>query len=255
MKGYSRGPTKTRVPIPERSHLVRYRVIQRDLVYVIGIPQDIATEEILSRYEYFGQYGPIKKIVVNSQNLHNAPFQRPTVSAYVTFYNIEDAQECIYSLESFAIQNHTLKASFGTSKYCATFLSGAKCTNPECMYLHYIGEDADSFGIEEISINSQRFQEMTRPPRPKDYDMYSFKDDIDTIFPFRRITKEEHSYEEDFEVEIVEKDSKFLKELNQIDILKIPPLKVQYNVDKSIMDIFQLNSTSFRSLFEKNSKF
>jgi RNA recognition motif-containing protein len=149
-------PVRSRGPVPERAGLSRNRVIQRDLVYVIGIPIDLATEETLSKPEYFGQYGEIKKIVVNNQNVHTSPFQKATVSAYVTFYRVEDAEECLFALESFQIHNHTLKASFGTSKYCSAFLNGQKCTKGECMYLHVAGDPKDSFSTEEIQQNSER---------------------------------------------------------------------------------------------------
>jgi hypothetical protein len=38
------------------------RVVQRNLVYVIGLPPAIALEETLRRPEYFGQYGRIVKV-------------------------------------------------------------------------------------------------------------------------------------------------------------------------------------------------
>ena len=96
------GNVRVRPPLPERAHLSQFRVIQRDLVYVIGIPIDIAQEETLCRYEYFGQYGQIKKVVVNNQTMHTSSYQqKPTVSAYVTFLNIDDAWECIYAFETF----------------------------------------------------------------------------------------------------------------------------------------------------------
>ena len=118
----SLGSVRVRPPLPERAHLSQFRVIQRDLVYVIGIPIDIAQEETLCRYEYFGQYGQIKKVVVNNQTMHTSSYQqKPTVSAYVTFLNIDDAWECIYAFETFSMNGHQLKASFGTSKYCSSF--------------------------------------------------------------------------------------------------------------------------------------
>ncbi|OHS94391.1 hypothetical protein TRFO_39421 [Tritrichomonas foetus] len=179
--------SRSRQPLAERAHLSHYRVIQRELVYVIGIPIDIANEELLNKYEYFGQYGQIKKIVVNNTTYHASSYQqKPTVSAYITFQNIEDAWECIYALENFSINGHLLKASFGTSKYCSSFLSGQKCTKPDCMYLHYMGEPKDSFNTEEIQ-HSDRFLDLTRPSRPNDYYNYKFADKKPTIFPPRRI--------------------------------------------------------------------
>ncbi len=34
----------------------------------------------------------------------------------------------------------TIKACFGTTKYCNAFLKGVPCNNPDCLYLHDIGE-------------------------------------------------------------------------------------------------------------------
>jgi len=39
--------------------LSNLRVIQKTLVYVIGIAPDLATEETLKKPEYFGQYGDL----------------------------------------------------------------------------------------------------------------------------------------------------------------------------------------------------
>jgi hypothetical protein len=34
----------------------------------------------------------------------------------------------------------TIKACFGTTKYCNAFLKGVPCNNTDCLYLHEIGE-------------------------------------------------------------------------------------------------------------------
>lgn len=64
-------PATTKVVdiISSRRSIADYRVIQRNLVYVIGVSPKIAMESILRSYEFFGQYGPIIKIVVNKRNL------------------------------------------------------------------------------------------------------------------------------------------------------------------------------------------
>ncbi|KAH0785581.1 myb-like protein Q isoform X1 [Histomonas meleagridis] len=171
------------------SHLVDVRVIQRDLVYIVGIPIKYAHEDTLLKYEFFGQYGPIKKVVVNSSHIHSLPNQNLSVSAYITFRNYEDAMECIYSLENFVLEGNQLKASFGTTKYCSSFLRGQRCTNPECMYLHHSGEQSDSFSKDEITGSSSRFVDITRPTRPPDYNDYLKQDKRPTILPPRRIMK------------------------------------------------------------------
>jgi hypothetical protein len=186
------GASRGRQAVPDRVRST-FRVIQRDLVYVIGIPADVATEELLSRYEYFGQYGPIKKIVVNHQTAYATNSQRPTAGAYVTFHSVSDAGECLFALENFAFDGHAIRASFGTTKYCSNFLSGQKCNNPDCMYLHYNGDAEDSFTRDEIDHNSQRFLNLSRPPRPANYLAFPFQDQRATKFPPRRIFDAPHA--------------------------------------------------------------
>ena len=38
------------------------RVVQRNLVYVVGLPMELCYEELLSSTEYIGQYGKIVKV-------------------------------------------------------------------------------------------------------------------------------------------------------------------------------------------------
>jgi hypothetical protein len=138
-------PAAKSAPI-DRRHLHNYRVVQRNLVYVIGLPGSISSEEILKKSEYFGQYGKIVKTVIhkNSNSAH------ATASAYVTFAHKEDAKACIQALEGFWLDGHHIRASFGTTKYCNNFIKGTICNNPDCVYLHDIGEDEDRFTKEEI---------------------------------------------------------------------------------------------------------
>lgn len=44
------------------------------------------------------------------------------------------------------------RASFGTTKYCTYFLKHIPCTNPDCMYLHELGDEAVSFTKEEMAV-------------------------------------------------------------------------------------------------------
>jgi len=69
------------------------RVPLKNLVYIIGLAQDIAKEEILSSYEYLGQYGKIKKLVVSKTKTQK---QNGTFSAYVTYTNEREAALAIY---------------------------------------------------------------------------------------------------------------------------------------------------------------
>lgn len=235
-----------RSSIVNYSHLVDVRVIQRDLVYIVGIPVQYSNEDILLKYEFFGQYGPIKKVVVNSTRIHSLPNQKHSVSAYITFRNTDDALECIYSLENFSIDGNKLKASFGTTKYCSAFLRGQKCTNPDCMYLHRSGEQSDSFRKDEITGSSSRFVDITRPSRPSDYNDYPKQDKRPTIFPPRRILKKSSNMVK----KVAPKDSQnnsFFEIISSPEeedsiIIEDPP-----NI--SLISQFKLNRPSARSVF------
>ena len=71
-------------PPKDRSTLATMRVIRRNLVYAVGMPPNIATEENLRKPEYHGQYGKISKIVINRNHNPGDP-RRASASAYVTF--------------------------------------------------------------------------------------------------------------------------------------------------------------------------
>ena len=258
-------PIQKRGPLRDRAKYKEYRVVQRDLVYIIGIPMEIASVSTLSKYEYFGQYGNLKKVSVNTTNSHSANPNRPTVSAFVTFSNNQDALECIYSLENFVYNGCQIKASLGTSKYCTSFLSGQKCNNPDCMYLHDFGDEEDSFSPEEISQSSTRFLETTRPSRPHDYLSCKFQDSKPTVFPFRRLPGatentddgENFEEEEDNQDDIEEEEEEinetltFAKSLLKSNPLTIPPLSINYTTNDSLVHMLSLDKPYIRSIIKQ----
>jgi len=130
----------------DRKHLHNYRVVQRNLVYVIGMPSNTASEDTVRSANYFGQYGKITKTVIHKNN----NISLSTVSAYCTFWNREDAKAAIQALDGYWLEGHQLRASFGTTKYCNSFVRGVSCSNPDCVYLHDYGEDEDRYTKEDI---------------------------------------------------------------------------------------------------------
>jgi CCR4-NOT transcription complex subunit 4 len=69
----------------DRTQLANMRVIRRNLVYAVGLPPSLATEDVLRRPEYFGQYGKVAKIVLNRSQATIGDPRRASCSAYVTF--------------------------------------------------------------------------------------------------------------------------------------------------------------------------
>jgi RNA recognition motif-containing protein len=120
---------KQSISISERKHLHNYRVIQRNLVYIIGLPNSLASEELLKKPEYFGQYGKITKMVIHKNGAQSTTTTTHStnglsISSYVTFQYKEDAKAAIQALEGFWIESHLIRASFGTTKYCNNFIRG-----------------------------------------------------------------------------------------------------------------------------------
>jgi len=138
-----------------RKHLSNVRVVQKNLVYVIGIPAKLATEETLRQYDYFGKYGKITKVVINKKT-HNTPQGTSTnISIYITYAKKEDATKAIIAVDGTLCEGRTIKASYGTTKYCTNYLKGQQCQNPNCMYLHEPGEEADSYSKEKDETLNQ----------------------------------------------------------------------------------------------------
>ncbi|KAL5422496.1 hypothetical protein PMIN04_004638 [Paraphaeosphaeria minitans] len=136
-----------------RKHLAGLRVVQKNLVYVTGLTPTIREDRLLDTLrgpDYFGQYGKIIKIVV-SKARENAQHQQ-SVGVYVTFARKEDAAACIAAVDSSQNGDRTLRAQYGTTKYCSAYLRGEQCNNRNCMFLHEPGEDNDSFTRQDLSM-------------------------------------------------------------------------------------------------------
>ncbi|XP_022096362.1 CCR4-NOT transcription complex subunit 4-like [Acanthaster planci] len=142
-----------------RKHLASVRVVQRNLVFVVGLSQRLADTEVLKKQEYFGRFGKIVKVVIN-QNTSYAGSQGPSASAYVTYYKYEDALKAIQAVNNVHVDGRTLKASLGTTKYCSHFLKNSQCPKPDCMYLHELGDSAASFTKEDMQAGKHQEYEQ-----------------------------------------------------------------------------------------------
>ncbi|XP_071120318.1 CCR4-NOT transcription complex subunit 4-like isoform X4 [Mytilus edulis] len=142
-----------------RKHLANVRVVQKNLVFVVGLSKKLAETETLKKQEYFGKFGKIHKVVIN-QSTSYAGAQGPSASAYVTYNKAEDALKAILAVNNVHIDGRTLKASLGTTKYCSHFLKGSQCQKQDCMYLHDFGEEAASFTKEEMQLGKHQEYEQ-----------------------------------------------------------------------------------------------
>jgi CCR4-NOT transcription complex subunit 4 len=77
----------------------------------------------------------------------------PSYSAYITYSTPEESSLAILALDNSVIEGHVLRASYGTTKYCANYLRGAECFNKECLYLHALADESDIIDRVYIIIN------------------------------------------------------------------------------------------------------
>ncbi|KAF8051702.1 hypothetical protein N665_1682s0007 [Sinapis alba] len=149
-------------PSEGRKQLANVRVVQRNLVYIVGLPLDLADEDILQRKEYFSQYGKVLKVSMSRTATGLIQqFPNNTCSVYITYAKEEEAVRCIQSVHGFTLDGRGLKACFGTTKYCHAWLRNVACSNPDCLYLHEVGSQEDSFTKDEIIPAHTRVQQIT----------------------------------------------------------------------------------------------
>ncbi|XP_057953845.1 uncharacterized protein LOC131148123 isoform X2 [Malania oleifera] len=145
-----------------RKQLSSVRVIQRNLVYIVGLPLNLADEDLLQRREYFGQYGKVLKVSISRTAAGTIQhFPNSTCSVYITFSKEDEAVRCIQTVHGFVLDGRSLRACFGTTKYCHAWLRNVPCSNPDCLYLHEIGSQEDSFTKDEIISAYTRVQQIT----------------------------------------------------------------------------------------------
>ncbi|KAI8071432.1 RING/Ubox like zinc-binding domain-containing protein [Gongronella butleri] len=129
----------------ERRQLSNMRVVQKNLVYVLGLSAKYASAED----DLFKKYGKIVKLVV-SKRTHTS--SASSVGIYVTYARKDDAARAIEGINGAICDGKAVRASYGTTKYCSYFLRHMNCPNPNCMYLHEAGNDADSYSKENPTV-------------------------------------------------------------------------------------------------------
>ena len=143
------------------NELSKSRIITNNLVYIIGLSENISSRDILLKNEYLGQYGTIKKLVINKKKAYNLNNRYgPSYSAYVTYSEPYEASIAILVLDNIQVDNHLIRASFGTTKYCQYFLKGKECTNKDCLYLHKKASDNNIIRREDLNVNKNIFYEQ-----------------------------------------------------------------------------------------------
>ncbi|KAI8854634.1 hypothetical protein BC829DRAFT_359550 [Chytridium lagenaria] len=135
-----------------RRHLANVRVVQKNLIYILGLPAKYCTEDFLKSPEFFGQYGKITRVIVNRRGHGHTPVistMSPT-GVYVTYAKKEEAIRAIEAVDGTICDGKVIRVTHGTTKYCSYFLKNTPCQNFNCQYLHEPAEEADTYAKEEI---------------------------------------------------------------------------------------------------------
>ena len=174
------------------STYIKSRIIQKNLVYLIGLSLDLVKiENKLKSFEYFGQYGKILKLVINKKKVYNSNGPNgPSYTCFVTYSTEEESSLAILSLDNTIIDNHEIKANYGTTKYCMNFLKKWECKNKDCIYLHKFADEKDIVSREIMNTNKDIFPQQRLMAielskiltNEKYHELYKNKN-IKTIFP------------------------------------------------------------------------
>lgn len=143
-----------------KSNLKHARILQRNLVYVIGLSLTLAREEVIRRSDMFGRFGRIIRALVNRSHPFNADAPGgPSISAYVQYARDVDAASAVRSMNNAVYDGREIRCAIATTKYCDTFVRNAQvgdpstthpCGNPQCMYYHTTSHSDSVLTREEV---------------------------------------------------------------------------------------------------------
>ena len=174
------------------STYIKCRIIQKNLVYLIGLSSDLVKKEPqLKSFEYFGQYGKIIKLVVNKNKIYNSNGPNgPSYTCFVTYSNEAESSLAILALDNTIIDFHEMKANYGTTKYCLNFLKRMICNNKDCIYLHKFANEKDIVSKEIMNSDKDIFPqqrlmaiELSKILTKEKYNELSKIKHIKTVFP------------------------------------------------------------------------
>jgi CCR4-NOT transcription complex subunit 4 len=166
--------------LPEFQHISTVRIVQYNLMYVVGIPwkllntiQETRSDKLKRQHLFsnlenwlmgplqFGKYGKIVQIILNTKNTAsnnaskkeaNGRIDSKTISAFVTYSTPKEATWAIENVNGSILYGATLHAAHGTTKYCGYFLRGQECPNrSQCLFLHDISAEHEVFNPETFS--------------------------------------------------------------------------------------------------------
>ncbi len=127
----------------------KIHIIKRNLLYLSNIPKDLPLDLLITD-EFLGHYGKIQKSCIKSSTIEHS--QTESLAVLITYEREIDACLAILALNNFQINNQILKASFGITRYCSSFLQNKKCKSKKCYFLHVEAEERDIIKIKDNNL-------------------------------------------------------------------------------------------------------
>ena len=135
-----------------KNNLKHARILQKNLVYVIGLSLTLAREDIIRRSDMFGKFGRLTRILVNRAHPFNTDAPGgPSISAYVQYGRDSDASAAVRTMNNAVLDGREIRCAIATTKYCDIFVRNAAssdpnpahfCGNHNCMYYHSLSQEA-----------------------------------------------------------------------------------------------------------------
>eukprot|EP00871_Galdieria_phlegrea_P004894 jgi/Galph1/5405/GphlegSOOS_G4087.1 len=134
------------------------RIIQRNLIRILGLPPSLSRTDIIKREDMFGGFGKLTRILVDrgrwwiEQSSGSSGGVHNTV-VYLLFDNSLNALKAVKSINNQLFHGSKIEAAVATTKYCNAFLEAGKpqwCSNPYCLYRHEAADPADILSVEEM---------------------------------------------------------------------------------------------------------
>ena len=143
------------ISLEQKVELSNHIYISKNTVFILNIPDELFSKDLLYQKKYLGQYGHINQMILD---------KKKEKSLIVRFDTFNQAALAILSLENFKVnKEYKIKTMYLITKYCHYFLNNKKCPNYNCLYLH------------NISINEYHYQ---RIKNYKKFNSFQFALDI-----------------------------------------------------------------------------
>ena len=166
----------------DRQALRETRVIQKNVIVIMGLPPHLALEDTLRRKELCGRFGKILKLAVTTRRREAgtgadyaaaSSASAHSFTAYVTFRSNAEAADCLKTLDGkrteissgVTASSPVLRCSFGSIRYCSNWVNGVSCPlGSRCPFLHELAKDEDIFTKMNVRLLKKRMGILPTDP-------------------------------------------------------------------------------------------